>query len=249
MKIRILSDLHLEFEAWIPPPAAADVVVLAGDIHHHAHGLGWARDTFGDAEIVYVVGNHEYYGSSLAALDTMYKTAAAFGVHLLEQGDIVIDGVRFLGATLWTDHCLYGKEAQGAAMQAAKGAMMDYRLIRTDRGLLTPEDTTELHRSAAGWIETALAIPFAGKAVLVTHHGIHPRSVAPRFENDPLNPAFASDLRGLVEGRGLSLCCHGHTHDARDFMMGTTRVVCNPKGYPGELPADRGFRPALVIEI
>ena len=249
MKIRLLSDLHLEFEPWTPPPAAADVVILAGDIHQHTVGLHWARETFARAEIIYVAGNHEYYGASLGLLDELRSVAGTLGIHLLEQSEAVIGGVRFLGATLWTDHCLYGAERRGEAMDVADERMLDYRVIRTDRGWLTPERTSDIHEETVQWLETALRMPFAGRSVLVTHHGVHRQSVAPRFEDDPLNPAFASDLNDLIEDSRLILCCHGHTHDARDFMIGNARVLCNPKGYPGELPADRGFRPELVVEI
>ena len=133
MRIRVLSDLHLEFQGWMPPAATADVVVLAGDVHVGADGLDWAQRQFAGAPVVYVPGNHEYYGSDLSEMLTELRVAArGRGIHLLDGDEIIIDGVRFLGATLWTDFELYGPEPHevARAMAAAQQGMRDYRVIR-----------------------------------------------------------------------------------------------------------------------
>ena len=109
MKIRVLSDLHLEFHAWTPPPADADVVVLAGDIHVGVGGIEWAREQFPTTPVIYVVGNHEFYGGQLnEVLAALREAADRLGVYLLDSDELVLDGTRFLGATLWTDFALYG---------------------------------------------------------------------------------------------------------------------------------------------
>ena len=104
MKIRVLSDLHLEFADWSPPPADADVIVLAGDIHIGVRGLEWARQQFPATPIVYVAGNHEFYGGQMRQVTAALREAAdRLGVHLLDADELVLGGARFLGATLWTD--------------------------------------------------------------------------------------------------------------------------------------------------
>ena len=104
MKIRVLSDLHLEFFDWTPPPVEADVVVLAGDIHAGVLGIPWARRQFPAAPVIYVPGNHEFYSARLQdVLVALRKESRRLGVHLLDGDEFLVDGVRFLGATLWTD--------------------------------------------------------------------------------------------------------------------------------------------------
>src|SRR5687768_17337023 len=111
MRIRVLSDLHCEFEPYSPPPAAADVVVLAGDIHHATKGLDWAAGHFPGQTVVYVAGNHEYYGESLPKLtQQLRERAAELGIAFLENDAITIGGVRFLGCTLWTDVQLFNRD-------------------------------------------------------------------------------------------------------------------------------------------
>src|SRR3989442_5778678 len=107
MKLLVLSDLHLEFAAFEldrTAAEAADVVVLAGYIHQGTEGIGWARQTFPDKPIVYVAGNHEFYGHHWTRLlDELRLQAGAHGVHFLENESITVQGIRFLGCSLWTD--------------------------------------------------------------------------------------------------------------------------------------------------
>ncbi|MEM9690500.1 MAG: metallophosphoesterase, partial [Pseudomonadota bacterium] len=109
MKLHILSDIHVEFEAFVPPATDADVIVLAGDIHVGRKGLDWALEQFPDKPVIYVLGNHEYYGKAVPKLtNELQKIAANTNVHLLERSSVEIDGVTFLGSTLWTDFELFG---------------------------------------------------------------------------------------------------------------------------------------------
>lgn len=251
MRLGVFSDLHLEFQDWTPARVAADVVVLAGDIHVGVDGLAWGRRSFPGSQIVYVPGNHEFYdGEMESVLQRLRDAARAHDVHLLDCDVVVIDGVRFLGATLWTDFALYGGDPQSIAhaMADSKRAMADYRLIRRRRGgLLQPGDTLEIHRTQAEWLARELATPFAGATVVVTHHLPHRRSVHPRYEGDLLNPGFASDLSALVRAP-VSLWVHGHTHESMDYVVEGTRVVCNPRGYVPWEP-NRRFAPDLVVTV
>ena len=251
MKIRILSDLHLEFADWAPPPVSAQVVVLAGDIHVGVAGIPWARNRFADAAIVYVPGNHEFYGSDMdTLLAELRRTARDYEVHLLDGDEAVIDGVRFLGATLWTDFGFDGREPGqiARAMALAQHGMVDYRTIRVrDSELLSPQDTRAIHERQAAWLAARLAMPFEGTTVVVTHHLPHRRSVHPKFEGDDLNPSFVSHLPQLVR-EPVSLWVHGHTHESRDYAIGVTRVVCNPRGYLPHEP-NAHFDPSLVASV
>ena len=251
MKIRVLSDLHLEFFDWTPPAADADVVVLAGDIHVRAEGLVWGRKHFPDAHVLYVPGNHEFYGSEMeSSLIEFRQVARTLDVNLLDTDVAVINGVRFLGASLWTDFALYGSEpaAIARAMSIAARGMIDYRLIRwRNTGLLTPEDTRTIHGLQAAWLDNQLAQPFDGDTVVVTHHLPHPNSVHPRYTGDSLNPSFASDLSALVRAP-VTLWIHGHTHESMDYVVNGTRVICNPRGYLPHEPNSQ-FDPRLVVEL
>lgn len=234
MKLGILSDLHLRPTGMQPRPRVdADVMVLAGDISVGKAGIAWSRATF-SCPVIYVPGNHEYYGRNIDTLDVELRQACAGSqVHVLQNDVIVIDGVRFVGCTLWTDFALYG-DAQGHAAEAWL-SLNDYRVITSDRGgAIKPSEILQRHQASIAFLERTLAEPFAGTTVAVTHHAPSARSVAPRFQGDALSPAFVSNLDRLVERSGAALWIHGHVHDTFDYVIGKTRVLCNPKGYAGE---------------
>jgi len=244
VRIRILSDLHLEAWPFDPPPAAADVVVLAGDIHNGPAGIEWAKARF-DAPVLYVPGNHEPYDGELHATRAALRdAAAATGVRLLDPGETVIGGVRFLGCTLWTDFALAGEAGRGLALGKYAAWLVDYRAIRWRDRPFSVADSTGLHALERAWLARGLQRPFAGPTVVITHHVPHPASIAPKFATHPLNPAFVSNLEDLMGHAALWI--HGHTHQAFDYTVRGTRVVCNARGYPGEAT---GFRADLVVEI
>ena len=244
MRLHILSDLHLEFDPSFRPPAAgADVLILDGDIAPGTDGLGAFADSA--IPVVYVPGNHEYYGADLETTERRIRRYARdVGIHLLDRDELVLNGVRFLGATLWTDFNLDGVDLIPRALEEAKRQVLDFRLIRYRDRLLIPEDTIDFHREAVRWLAQKLASPFAGQTVVITHHAPHPRSVHARFQGNVVNPAFVSDLTPLMGKAALWI--HGHTHDSFDYEVAGTRVICNPKGY---LDENRSFRPDLTITV
>jgi predicted phosphodiesterase len=248
---RVFSDLHLEFSDWTPPPAPADAILLAGDIAVGTQGIEWARGHFPGTPIVYVPGNHEFYGAELPdALDALRAKAEHLQVHFLDGDECVVGGTRFLGTTLWTDYALYGAdEAElDRAMADAVEEMNDFRMIRWRGGHpLTPELIREVHRTRVQWLEDRLAQPFAGPTVVMTHHLPHRLSIHPKYEGTRLNPSFASDLDHLVRAP-VSLWIHGHTHESIDYEVNGTRVFCNPRGY---LPAEpnAAFSPLGMVDL
>jgi len=244
MRIRILSDLHLEAAPFDPPAAEADVVVLAGDIHNGAAGVEWAQRTFRQP-VLYVAGNHEPFDTEFHATAAALRAAAdGSNVQVLDCGETLIGGARFLGCTLWTDFELYGATGRDAAIEAMRRIAPDFHIIAFGARTFAPDDWLALHRAHRAWLAERLAVPFAGATVVVTHFLPHPRSIAPRFAGHPLNPGFASQLEPLVTRAALWI--HGHTHAASDFFVGRTRVVVNPRGYLGE---PTGFRADLVIDL
>jgi predicted phosphodiesterase len=251
MRIRVLSDLHLEFGPFTPPNVPADVVVLAGDIVPEHYGIEWARQAFPETPVIYVAGNHEYYAADLeAVLMRTRERAAQLGVHYLERDQVVIDGVRFLGTTLWTDFDFpVGRPALSRTRVdwIAREKLTDFRVIRYRGGMLHPDAWRDLHRESRAWLTRELSDPFEGPTVVVTHHLPHERSVHAEFTDHPLNPTFVSHIPDLVRAP-VDLWIHGHTHCSMDYVVNGTRVICNPRGYA---PADlnKEFDPTLVLKV
>lgn len=265
MRLLVLSDLHVEHAPFVPsaPRGAYDVAVLAGDIGQATLALAWARRSFPDVPIVQVAGNHEFFDTVREdALAAMRAAARRHGVHLLEEDAVAIDGVEFVGCTVWTDYRLHERGGRPVAMSAAdamagaRRAMLDYRCIdvrdpSAGGGMrrFEPQDSVALHERSRDWLAARLARPRSGPRVVVTHHLPSWHSVSPGYLAAPSNPAFASDLDPLLPGADLWI--HGHTHSSHDYLQGGCRVVCNPRGYPmrsGSFENPR-FDPARIVEI
>lgn len=272
MKLLILSDLHLELGASYTVPADLDfdAVILAGDIHcPGSKAVRWAqRDSiFGGRPVLMVAGNHEFYGRQMRSeFAEMLKLAAGSNVHILDRGGLELDGVRFLGCTLWTDFQLPvrrpdgGSEVDpGRALLDAKHHMNDYRRIeltsgfhggREHRRLLQPEDTLAMHEIDLDWLRRRLQQSFDGPTVVITHHAPSLASVAERYAQDWLSPSFVSALPAdFFEVPRLWV--HGHTHSPFDYAEGRCRVVSNPRGYrmrDGSFENHR-FDRGLVVEV
>lgn len=249
MKLHILSDLHLEFSMFDPIKTDADVVVLAGDIGKKVSGIVWAREAFPDKEIIYVPGNHEFYGEGrVETLALMHIAADECKVHLLDNDAFVINGVRFLGSTLWTDFLLFGKSKKSTAMSDGQNCLNDFRLIREGREVFSPARSIRLHEQSLAWLKARLIEPFDGKTVVVTHHLPSKLSVVDRFKNQLLSACFASELDYLFGN--MDMWIHGHTHDNLDYEVNGTRVICNPRGYVTYRGIENfNFDPALVLEL
>jgi predicted phosphodiesterase len=250
VRLHVLSDLHLEQQPFAPPEVDADVVVLAGDVHGGIRGVQWARSWNHRRPVLYVAGNHEFYGHSWPGLiDELRSAAEGSPLRVLENDEVVLGGVRFLGCTLWSDFDFDGAERREVSMRISQRAVNDYSQILYDGGArtLAATDTREAHLESRRWLEAALDRPFDGATVVVTHH-------APLIRTRPSSPlwralagAFVSDLTGLMGADRVALWIFGHTHRWADVEVRGTRVLSNPRGYPHEPVAD--FDPALVVEL
>ncbi|GAB4311424.1 MAG: metallophosphoesterase [Promethearchaeota archaeon] len=247
VKLHVLSDLHVEFGPFDPPDVGADVLVVAVDVAPGRRALSLLDSwTSNGVPAVFVLGNHEFYGGDFDVTLRTFTTARIEGVHILENEEVVMGGVRLAGATLWTEFA----GADPVAMEEARRSVNDFHLVRRGRRKFTPMDALRTFRRSAAFLSRKLAEPFAGPTVVVTHHLPTYASVAPRFAHSPLNPAFASNLDWLVEGSGAAFWIHGHSHVACDHVVGATRVLCNPRGYAGlEAPSFTGFDPALSVDL
>jgi 3',5'-cyclic AMP phosphodiesterase CpdA len=250
VRLHVLSDLHLERAPFAAPAPGADVVILAGDIARGAGGVEWARQWTHGRPVLYVAGNHEFYGHSLPGLTRDLREAAAgSSVSVLEDEEVILGGVRFLACTLWSDFEFDGVERRADSMALCRRVVNDYRQIEFDPEgrTLTPQDTRVIHLASRRWLAERLAVAHDGPTVVVTHHAPlvqgRPRSQLLRA----LAGAFASDVTELMGGDRVALWVYGHTHRAADLELRGTRVFSNPRGYPDQ-PVD-GFDPGRVVVL
>ena len=263
MRLLVQSDLHQDDGGTPFDPstvdAAFDAVVVAGDAAGRlTRSVRWLADRYAGVPVVYVPGNHDFYrdgsepgyhveGETADAHDV----AAGTDVRLLTDGETMIDGVRFVGGTLWTDLratvLACGSTSFGLA-RARKG-MNDYCYIHrtsTTRASrrIKPEDTIGWHRATKRFLRSATTDGNDAPTVVVTHHAPSLRSVPdPAHE---LAGCYASDIEDVVGSSGAVLWVHGHVHLAADYAVGGTPVLCNPRGRAREAT---GFRPGLVFEV
>ena len=250
MKLHILSDLHIEFGNFEICETNADIVVLAGDIHVGTKGIEWATQAIKGKEVIYIIGNHEYYRRALPKLtDKIKDFAKDTNIHVLENDAITIGNVKFLGCTLWSDFQLLNNLDISVVTAAEK--MNDYRLIRVSPKYrrLKPSDTGIIHRNSRKWLENQIKVNGDSriKTVVITHHAPSIHSIPDRYRNDYLAAAFASNMEDLISDLEIDLWVHGHIHDPSDYRIKNTRVVCNPRGYVGEIHP--GFIPEFTIEV
>lgn len=289
MKIKLVSDLHLEFsDINIPNDADYDVLILSGDImvaqdlHDHVEiptspyqhvdfaGLGrrqaaaqryrdfLKRCSFQFPHVVYVMGNHEFYhGKFLASIDYLREECAKHSnIHFLERDTVDINGVTFIGATLWTD-CNKGDPL---TQYHLKDAMNDYRTIRHDYDgyrTIRPSDTMSRHIQTKEYIRSVILNVRErkdpeSKIVVVTHHSPSTQSIHPRYDHDHLmNGGYHSSLEEFImDHPEIVLWTHGHTHHPFDYKVGDTRIVCNPRGYEADgYSEDSGWNPNIVLEV
>ncbi|MCF5197077.1 metallophosphoesterase [Pseudomonas syringae] len=244
MRLYVVSDLHNEFHLFHPPAfdPAVDLVILGGDIDKKARGVKWANETF-SCQVAYVCGNHEFYDGHIDRTLQKMRDAAEPHVHALENDLVILNDIRILGTTGWTDFSSTGSQVAATAM--AWERMNDFNYIRIDAGYrrLRPADLIVRNHMARAWLAQELAKPFQGKTIVVTHHSPSSAVVGGKHEGN-LNAAYTNDWPDLIQEADLWI--FGHTHEFVDVELAGCRVVSNPRGYPNE---STGFDPFFEIEI
>ena len=249
MKIRLLSDLHLEGYQYYYEYAGEDIVVLAGDIHTQYRHRFILDQIPANVKVLFVAGNHEYYGSTFEGVnDFFYELQAEYtNFYWLHNESIVIDGVNFFGGTMFTDWELYGDT--WTAKQFGKNGVADFHWISKIgrdglKRMWNPEDHLQEFLAFRDRLVQWLEKP-AEKRVVISHFVPHPEGSDEKYKGSALNPYFLCDMTKYMEN--VNLWLYGHTHSSKDMMVGNCRLVCNPRGY-GEENAN-GWIKDLVLEI
>lgn len=249
MNIQLVSDLHLNFGDITLP--GGDLLIMAGDIFEASDWRKMASiaaryDRFCNEEltkyskVLYVFGNHEHYGGDYS------KTLITIGdnlpphVTVLENSYVELEGIRFWGATMWTDM----DRNNPLAINAARGGLNDFAHIKWKHKVtqsnghsywtsdFSPQASAQIHRQSLQSLQHSLEdqVPH----FVVTHHAPTHMSVDPVYRNSTINHCYYSDLSDLIlDHPNIRHWVHGHTHNQSDYMVGTTRVTCNPRGYYG----------------
>ncbi|WP_330085978.1 metallophosphoesterase [Pseudomonas psychrophila] len=207
--------------------------------------MEWANKAF-HCPVVYVAGNHEYYKGHLDRTLQRMREKALPHVHVLENDQVIIDGVRFLGTTGWTDFSSTGDVT--AALQSTRGSMNDYRQIRTGGQYWRVKPIEILSRSefAKRWLLSQLSTKHHGKTVVVTHHAPSPEcALGIEYEMGYLAAAYVNDWKDFTLF-DIDLWVHGHTHVGYKKSIDGIPHASNPRGYPVE---DTGFVSDLVLTI
>ena len=228
MKITLASDMHYEFHGpgtHVEVPAGTDVLILAGDIGTIStlpHALKHYASVV--PNVLYVTGNHEFYGHEAAdQVDDLIAGIEAECPNLKrltsERGVVEIDGVTFAGDTLW-----FGNP--DGLNQIYEKTLADFTAIRW-RDVATAKWIADQHARAKQFFQSAKA------DVFISHHIPSEALIAPKWAKSPINRFFASKVFEDV-AHPPKVWCYGHTHDSSDRVLGDTRFICNPKGYPHE---------------
>jgi predicted phosphodiesterase len=265
MKIQLLSDLHNEFlrsskkfppHQWSGtiPETDADIIILAGDIDTGSNGAEWA---IMESErlckpILYVLGNHEFYGHEYWGLkEKILNLCEGTQVFCLDSGVFMLDDIRFLGATLWTNYKADIRVPQDLAMLHVDKTLADHHRIKIKSGdsirRFEPENALSIHLKELRWLKSQLAQSTDSKTIVITHHGPHAICQHPAFPLNEISTAFHSNLDDLIELSDIDSWVFGHTHANVDEVVFDTRIVSNQAGYPGENVSS--FDACFTIEI
>jgi DNA repair exonuclease SbcCD nuclease subunit len=197
------------------------------------------RCSFQFPHVIYIAGNHEFYhGKWKASLDHLREECAQFtNVYFLENDIKTIGEHTFIGCTLWTDM----NKGDPLTLHAISDMMNDFRIIRNDEHgytKLRPAHAMWRHHQSMSYIKNVVQGMHDEKFVVVGHHAPSKQSTHPKYQNDQLmNGGYSSDLSEFIlDHPQIKLWTHGHTHDPFDYMIGETRIVCNPRGYGGHDP-------------
>lgn len=248
MLVKLLSDLHLHgSDPFRYVDHGEHVCVLAGDISEGMHGVEWAVARIpGHIQVLYVPGNHEYYGQDFDALNARFTHHNTKGTHVqvLLEKVFTYGEIDFVGTTLWSDFKLYGNQPRHAMEWRA--GLNDSRWIRCNGYPITPTHFIDWNTRSIAFLRQVTETPTNNVRVLITHY-CPDLSVAPKYRNNPLTPGFATHVPVDIHEK-FAFHFHGHTHDSMNYEYPYgTKVICNPRGYGYENVG--AFNQELVLDI
>ena len=260
MKIALASDVHLEFgDLEFENDSDADVLILGGDIcvgndivqrdPHNIMGEEYRSNRFHSfferccdrfPHVIFIVGNHEHYHGDFAKTIPHFKDVLGYlkNLHILEKETFVLDDVTFIGGTLWTDM----NRRDTRTLHAISGMMNDFRCVNNSAkladqrgwpGRFTTTDAADDHDAMLEYIRLMIEGKFDQKFVIVGHHAPSRLSTHPRYSRELImNGGYSSELDDFIlDHPQIRLWTHGHTHEEFDYQIGSTRILCNPRGY------------------
>lgn len=255
MRFCPFSDIHLELNVGelnfskmqFNFATDCDLYVAAGDIDRGDKAVKWLSKF--KKPVLYVPGNHEFYYNDWRKLHSKIKKMMGYknvsNIVFLDNSSTVIDGVKFIGSTLWTDCKLTDNDLTPWMLE--KG-MNDYHLISDGARVINTNDTIEAFNLGIKFIEREVE-SHDGPCVVITHHSPSSKSIQSEYQDHHLNAAYASNLEGFIlRHENIRYWIHGHMHSAARYNIGNCEVVCNAFGYAfrGE---GAGFDETLVLEV
>jgi Icc-related predicted phosphoesterase len=252
-RIQIASDLHIEFtgmDAELDTVAeqSRDILIVAGDLAEGTRGFDWLTYQTQFSEVVFVPGNHEYYGHDIDDVDRKFrafeKTNSRF--HFLQLDIVELYGVRIAGCTLWTD--MMGLSDWDKRM--VEKSMSDFHCITKRGARFTPQISNGINMGHRNWLMLQKDID-----IVVTHHAPSDQSITPYWQEHGklLNPGFAGNSDDIIHALQPKFWIHGHMHSFlrywHDQKINGTQVICNPRGYGGSYQERTGFDDNFMISL
>lgn len=249
MKIHLISDLHVEHGVYDPIfPDDADVILVAGDVGYYVTAMTWLEEANqrSTKPVIFVPGNHEFYDANLYHVrDEFERHSKQHGYEYLDNKSVVINGVKFIGATYWTD--MRFKNWDGLNTVRAPQMMNDYVFIAGRFGPLDVKEVLFEHKQSYDFVKAELSEPFDGKKVVITHHAPSEHSWTGDFNN--YTPYYVSNDEGMILDLQPDLWVHGHVHKTKRYNLGKTLVATNPRGRWTKPDRNAEFDPQFIIDL
>jgi len=276
MKINLISDCHINFEDLTLP--GGDVLIMAGDIMEAGHlrrADNAKKDTFlADRyrrfineelvkyrHVIYIAGNHEHYNNSYEDTFARLRREMPANTHFLEAESITIDDVHFFAGTFWTDM----NKRDPISMQVIKQGMADFTVIKHGDSIkvdtmygdayytnkFTPSFAAGIFSDTIDKLKDFLDEHKDDKVVVVSHHAPSPLSINEKYKDDfHMNFGYHSNLTEFImDHPQIKVWVHGHMHDPVDYMIESTRILSNPRGYKGYEEQAEVFDPGFSFEV